>query len=271
MNNSKHLVICGDSFNIGIGCRNLMTEPYGQLLSAELDKPIINLAKGSSTNLSIYLQAKYAVDNLSTDLVIISHTSYDRVDWFPINYDFPNGLEIRLEDVNYHQYPPYGENSYRVDNKEIRLTHPLAANPHYKGTMMTENLVGIINYWETWRSKNKTIGYYDRINIEPTERIKLWYDYSKSLHEYRINRLQSAGLMTMAHQLLKKADIPHLILTDDIDFYSQFVESTNLCNINWNMLARKYPDDLPSEHTSPVGHRLAFNSILTKLKENNWV
>ena len=53
----KKIVICGDSFNIGIGCRDLANEPYGQLLSKELGIPIINLAKGSSTNLSIYLQS----------------------------------------------------------------------------------------------------------------------------------------------------------------------------------------------------------------------
>ena len=89
----NNIVICGDSFNIGIGCHDLATEPYAQLLGKELDKPVINLAKGSSTNFSIYLQAKYAVENLAdkTDLVIVSHTSYDRVDWFPLDYDFPRG------------------------------------------------------------------------------------------------------------------------------------------------------------------------------------
>jgi hypothetical protein len=32
----KNLVICGDSFSIGIGCHNLETEPYGSLLAKKL-------------------------------------------------------------------------------------------------------------------------------------------------------------------------------------------------------------------------------------------
>jgi hypothetical protein len=270
MLNNKNIVICGDSFNIGIGCRDLTTEPYGQLLSMALDKPIVNLAKGSSTNFSIYLQAKYAIKHIPTDLVIISHTTYDRFDWFPLEYSIPFNREITLEDVNYHQYPPYGENSYGIGGKKIIIKNPMAANPKYKGAMLTENFRGIIEYWETDRSKNIKLGYYDRINSEPTERLKLIYDYAISLHEEKINKIQSAGMITLAHQLLKKAGIPHLILTNEPIFYLDFIDAINICEIDWLDLSGKYPDDLPSGHTSPVGHKIVFEKITNKLKENKW-
>ena len=32
----KKLVVCGDSFAKGIGCRNLETEPYGSLVANSL-------------------------------------------------------------------------------------------------------------------------------------------------------------------------------------------------------------------------------------------
>lgn len=265
---NKNIVICGDSFNIGIGCRNLSTEPYGQLLSVALDKPIINLAKGSSTNFSIYLQAKYAVENLSTDLVIVSHTSYDRFDWFPLGANV--GQEITLSDVNYHQYPPYGNQSYVIDGKQIVINSPMKDDPSYSGTMLTENLRGIIEYWEKFRSKNVNSGYFDRINSEPTERIRLIYNYAMSLHEEKISKIQSAGVITLAHQLLKKANIPHLILTNEPIFYLDFIDYVNVCEVDWLRLSNNYPDDLPSSHTSHIGHQIVFEKILNKLKENKW-
>ena len=60
----KNLIICGDSFSVGIGCSDLRTQPYGSLLSDKLGLNLFNLAKGSSTNLSIFLQVKYAIENI---------------------------------------------------------------------------------------------------------------------------------------------------------------------------------------------------------------
>ena len=79
----KNLVICGCSFARGIGCVDLNKSPFGILLSEKLNLNHISLAKGSSSNFSIYLQAKYAVEKIKdVDLVIVSVTSYDRTEWF---------------------------------------------------------------------------------------------------------------------------------------------------------------------------------------------
>ena len=60
----KNLVICGCPFARGIGCVDLNKLPFGILLSEKLNLNHISLAKGSSSNFSIYLQAKYAVEKI---------------------------------------------------------------------------------------------------------------------------------------------------------------------------------------------------------------
>jgi hypothetical protein len=263
MNNK--LIICGDSFNIGIGCRDLTIEPYGVLLANVLDRKLVNLAKGSSTNLSIYLQVEYAVKKIANedDIVLVSHTSYDRVDWFPLDYEF--GHEITNVDVNYHQYPPYGPETYHQV-----LEHPMYDDPDYKGGMFTDNFMGVIDYWETFRKDNKYSGYYARFHNEPKERMKTLYDFATTIHDPRINRLHSIGVMTMAHQILKKNNIKHLMLTQEPNEYANFMDKENLVELSWGELSIEFPDDLPSWHTSSQGHVKAYSMVLDKLKENGW-
>lgn len=263
----KSIIVCGDSFSIGLGCRDLLNEPYGSLLSKELDMPLINLAKGSSTNLSIYLQAKYAVDILAdiAEIVIVASTTYDRVNWFPLDYP-SNRYEISNADVNYHEYPPYGKDSYLQ-----LLDNPMKDDPNYNGKMFTDNYHTIIDYWENWRSKNKDPGYYYRFTNEPKERTKTMYDFAASVHDNRIERLNSIGVLTMAHLLLKRAGIKHLILTREVEEYNKFMDVENLVDVDWGKLSIDYPDDLPTFHTNFEGHCVVFNTVLTKLNENNWV
>lgn len=261
------LVICGDSFNIGIGCNDLHTEPYGALLSTALNREQINLAKGSSTNLSIYLQVEYAVNSFadSGDIAIISHTSYDRIDWFPITDDSRG--PISNADVNYHQYPPYGEFTYH----QVLERHPMEGDDKYNGRMFTENFMGVIDYWETFRKNDKESGYYARFINEPKERMKTLYDFAVTIHDNRINRLHSIGVMTMAHQLLSKRKINHLILTHEPDEYSKFIDTDNLLYVSWGKLSQDYPDKIGSLHTGPDGHKKVFETIMTKLEQNKWV
>lgn len=261
------LIVCGDSFNIGIGCVDLNTEPYGTMLAHKLDRQLVNLAKGSSTNLSIYLQAEYAVDNIATedDIVIVSHTSYDRVDWFPWDDDSRN--QITNADVNYHQYPPYGECTYH----QILPQHPMATDSKYNGRMFTENFMGVIDFWETYRKDDKESGYYARFANEPKERMKTLYDFATTIHDSRINRLHSIGVMTMAHQLLKKRNIKHLILTYEPHEYVKFMAEENLVKLSWGELSVDYPDEIQTWHTSPLGHKVAFKTVLKKIKENGWL
>jgi hypothetical protein len=267
---TKKLIVCGDSFSIGLGCIDLKTEPYGSLLAHNLDRKLVNLAKGSSTNLSIYLQAQYAADNIASvdDIVLISSTSYERVDWFPWDDDSEPHTELYNYDVNYHQYPPYG----KITSDRIFLEkHPMEDDSRYNGRMFTENFMTVVHFWETFRKDDKESGYYARFANEPKERMKILYDFATTIHDNRINRLHSIGVLTMAHQMLKKKNIKHLILTYEIDQYAKFMEEENLVELSWGILSRDYPDKLNSLHTSPVGHEVAVKTDLAKIKQNGWL
>jgi len=271
MEQNKKLVVCGDSFSIGIGCHDLENEPFGSLVSKELNLPLFNIAKGSSTNFSIFLQMKYAAEKLAdtTELVLIGNTSYDRVEWFPMDTEFNNDLSNEM--VNYHQYPPYMEFSYCVHGKNITLPNPMENDPNYTGKMYTENYVGVIDYWEKFGQHKTTMDYYKRFDKEVPARMKTLYDFATTIHEPRINRIYSIGVLAMGHQLLKRAGLKHLIFTQEVEAYAKYIDRENLVEISWGQLSIDYPDDLPSWHTSAAGHRVAYEKVMTKLRENKWI
>lgn len=270
---NKKIIVCGDSFAAGIGCHDLTTEPVGSLLSTKLQMPLINLAKGSSTNFSIFLQTQYVVDKLADQagIVLVGNTSYDRVEWFPWDQEFKGPGELCNEMVNYHQYPPYMENSYNVHGKNITMPMPMAADPDYTGEMFTENYMGVIDYWETYGKRNLQSDYYKRFSTEPRSRMKTLYDFATTVHEPRINRIYSIAVLALGHQLLKRAGIPHLIFSHEPEAYAKYIDTENIVSVDWGQLSLKYPDDLPSWHTSAKGHQVAYKTVLKKIKQNGWI
>jgi hypothetical protein len=260
------LVICGDSFNIGIGVHDLKKEPYGSLLAEKLNKELINFAKGSSTNFSILLQVKYALENVKDiDLLCLSVTSYNRVDWFPYDTQLANP-DIKLTDVNYHQYPPFGKDTY-----QYLLENPLQNDPNYVGKMFTENYFGVVDYVDNiMNTRHKTGNYFAKFRKEPDEKMKVLRDFYAEIFDEKIQRQFDIGIINMAHMLLKKNNIKHCILTWDIEF-ANYIDKQYLVNVDWHKLAIDFPDDLNTLHTSKEGHIKVYNDVLNKLKKNNWI
>ena len=156
----KNLVVCGDSFSVGIGCHDLHNEPYGSLLAKKLGLNLINLAKGSSTNLSISLQVKHAVDNIpDIELLIVGNTCYHRTEWFPEHAR--EDREANNLNVNYHQYPPYGEGTY-----PYLLEHPMKDDSRYRGEMLTENWYGVIDYVENILDKHNNVNESKKLTLD---------------------------------------------------------------------------------------------------------
>ena len=261
----KNLVICGDSFNIGIGCHNLQTEPYGSLLSNKLNLNLINLAKGSSSNFSIFLQVKYAIQNLENiDLICIGVTTYNRTEWFPENH-IHNG-NLKNTDVNYHQYPPFGKDSYAYT-----LPNPMLLDTNYDGKLLTENFNSVIDYVDNCMDNpNWKSNYYTRFNTESKNRMKLLKQYYLEIFDDTIQRQYDIGMINLAYSLLKSNGINHLFLTYDTEF-NQYIPNKNLVDIDFMKLSKEYPDDMGTMHTSNIGHKIAYETIINKLQSNEWV
>lgn len=260
-----NLVICGDSFSIGIGCRDLQNEPYGSLLSKKLGKNLINLGRGSSSNFSIMLQVKYAIENYKDiDLLCIGITSYERTEWFnekSKSFHF----DVSLTDVNYHEYPPYGKNTYIT-----QLENPMINDPRYKGDMLVENYLGIVDYVTNIDKQNSTNNeYFRKFRNESNDKMKLLNDYFFEIFDFGIKRMYDISLISMCHMLLKNHNINHLILTHEPYVFNNIIPEENLVEVNWGQLSIDYPDDLPSQHTSYIGHQIVYNKILEKLNIND--
>ena len=269
---TNRIIVCGDSFNIGIGCRDLNTEPYGSLLAAKLNRPLINLAKGSSTNLSIWLQVKYAVEELhanSSDIVLVNETSSNRFNWFPEGKDVQR-REITNLDVNYHDYPPYGNGSYWPHQLD---SHPMQDHPAYNGVMITENVAGVIDYLDVFVAQgwNQRGSYYNRLVDESVARLKLIKDFYASVYSEQISQLQSHAFMTMASTLLSNAGVNYVMLLPWLDAYTGLVKDENILAFNWGNITLEYPDDVNTGHASAQGHVLALEMIVDKLQKNGWI
>ena len=251
----KNLVICGDSFSIGIGCEDLINEPYGSLLAKELKLNLINLAKGSSTNLSISLQVKYAIENIKDiELLIIGSTSYYRFEWFPENAKNKN--QLNNLNVNYHEYPPYGQGTY-----EHLIDNPMKNDNRYCGEMLTENWIGILDYNKMLDNNNgQPEHYFKKFKTETVERIRLLRNYFNEFFNSSIQRHYDIGTITMSHNLLKNNNIKHYILSDDLELKT-YVDKKNIIYNDWDELSKKYPDPMKSLHTSYEGHKIVFNII----------
>lgn len=269
----KKLVICGDSFAKGIGCRDLKNEPYGSIVANSLGLEIVNIAKGSSTNYSIFLQVLYAIEHISDiEMVLVTNTSYDRVEWFAHDAHNNGRRELSNFDINYHEYPPYMPTSY-VAQLEGE-PHIMQDSSQYTGKVFTENLRGVIDYFDNIVDKDieNPEGYYKRFYNEPKRRTRILYDYAQQIHDPCINRMHSLGAMAMCHIALKNANIKHLIGTENIDQskHHVLIDNSNHVELDWGELSVKYPDDLPSMHTSAKGHNIAAKIALRQIKKNGW-
>lgn len=258
------IVICGDSFAIGIGCRDLKKDPFGQLLGDKLKRDVVNFAKGSSTNYSITLQVEYVLENIDDiDLLIISQTCEHRVNFFKekeqLQRAVPFNKEITNLDVNYHEYPPYGEGTYQ----EI-LPHPYKDHPDYTGVLNTENFYGPLSYLEKYKEL-KDLAYFEKFSGEEYRKLELIKNYYNELWDGTIQHKYDVAILFYCHTLAKRKGVEHLLAGDWPEF-EELVDNKNYCKLSWGDLSLKYPDEVNTGHTSELGHIEAYEIVLSKLK-----
>lgn len=259
------LVICGDSFNVGIGLKNMERDRYGQLVANHFKIDCVTLARGSSSNYGVYLQGKYTTGmKPKPSLVILSVTSYDRVDWIE---EFSKPKEqLTLENLNYDGYPPHNFPPIGYDT-------PLdffVKDKNYKPIIYTDQAGTLYDYLY------ENVTYYPRFLKEPRKKLELIYQHY--LQVFCVNNDVSpikkdydVSLILNAYTQIKRADINCLVLTDDIQRFSSVIDTKDIINHNWFRLANKYPDTLNTAHADEYAHTITADQVIKRIKENNYL
>jgi len=258
------MVVCGDSYNAGIGCVNMHTQAYGVVTAQHFDWDLITLARGSASNYAVHLQAMYAAE-LLPHLVIIGQTSYDRLEWVMDTHSKPAHEQPTLHNLNYHLYPPH---HFPQPHHDKPMPFHLQDSADYKPYLLTEQVGGIDDYLTRFK-KNPGFPYYERLHTEPREKLELIRDYYVNCVDYAIKRDYDIGLLLQAYTFLKRKGINCLILTRDIGLFGKFIDQADLMHQDWWYLSNIYPDTIGSMHTSEIGHQDTADRLIAKIKENN--
>lgn len=264
----KQIVICGDSFSYGIGCENLHTEPYGVLVSKHFDWDLIRLARGSASNYAIFLQGMYAADlPEKPHLIILSQTSYDRIEWFsenkPEHFYSKSFLGHSLLNLNYHEYPPHFEAQPHHDSP---MDFYLKDNKDYNPLILSEQVGGIDDCLKT-RNRFSEFGFYKRMKTEPNEKLELIRDYCVTALDHSIKRNYDIGVLLQAYTYIKKKGINCIVLSRDVDIFSNYFDPKDIMYQDWFELAKIYPDTIGSLHTSGEGHADTAKRLIAKIEE----
>lgn len=265
---NKTLVICGDSFNYGIGCKNLYTEPYGALVANYLGWDLIRLARGSASNYVIYLQGDFASKlEPKPSLVILGTTSYDRIEWVETGKELPVGEDVKLEHVNYHLYPAH---HHTPPHHEAPMPFHLQNDPKYNPKILSEQIVGITDYLKFLKQGNKN-GYYQRLHPESIYKLELIENYYMGIFDYKIKRDYDIGSIMLSYLLLKKKGIPTIILGPDMKYKELVLEEGDYFNQDWGYCTTHWPDSVNSLHTSEEGHKYTADRLIDHLKRYNFI
>jgi hypothetical protein len=261
----KKIVVCGDSFAYGIGCVNLYTQPFGVLVAQHFDWDLVRLARGSASNYSIFLQGLFAADMAELPhLVILSKTSYDRIEWY--RDDLPDNKPTHAHSVlnlNYHQYPPHHQAQMHHDEP---MPFHLQDSPLYDPYILSEQVGGIDHCLEVRKQHGKT-KYYSRMDTEPTDKLQLIVDYHVKISDYSIKKNYDIGVLLQAYMYIKSKGIQCLVLTDDPTTYNKFFNAGDVIHQDWGALSLTYPDKVQSHHTSEEGHVDTANRVIQKIKD----
>jgi hypothetical protein len=265
MTDKKTIVVCGDSFNYGIGCVNQHTQPYGVLTAKHFDWDLVRLARGSASNYVIHLQGKYAARmNPKPHLVILGTTSYDRLEWLATGKEFKG--EPRLEDVNYHLYPPH---HHPQPLHDAPMPYHLAGDPNYQPKILSEQMVAIPDFLHHIKTSGYAIDYYKRLHSESIEKLNLINTYYFDIFDSLIKRDYDVGVISMAYRIIKNAGINCVICSQESQFKELVEDERDYFFPDWGRCTATWPDSVGSLHTGEGGHKDIANRLISHIETYN--
>ena len=266
MSNKPNLVVCGDSFNVGIGLVDMEKQRYGQLVANKLDYDLTVLARGSASNYAVFLQGNFS-SNMTPkpSCVILSVTSYDRIEW--LENEQENHITPDLTNLNYHQYPPH---YHAQPHHSGPLDFHLKNHPNYNPKLLTEQVGAIPDYISLLKKKNSA-EYYKRLHSQSVDKLEmLLKHYMTVWANNTIKHDYDRGLILSAYTRIKNNGINCLVLAGDHEF-SKLIPKNDLITHCWGELSKKYPDTIGSQHADYPAHVYTADIIIERMVANGYV
>jgi len=265
--NKEKIVVCGDSFNVGIGLVDMEKQRYGQLVADKLEYDLVVLARGSASNYAVFLQGVYASKMLSKPkCVILCVTSYDRIEW--LEDEFQKHITLDLSHLNYHQYPPH---HHAQPHHDRPLDFYLKDDASYNPKLLTEQVGAIPDYLQTLEKQKKMPSdYYQRLHSQSPEKLKMLLEHYLTV--WSNNNIKSdydRGLILSAYTRITNSDIHCLVLASD-DKFDDLIPKKDLIHHNWGELTLQYPDTIGSHHADYPAHEYTAQLIIERLLENGY-
>jgi len=271
----KTIVVCGDSFNYGIGCTDLYTKPYGPMVAKHFDWDCIRLARGSSSNYATHLQGAYAAGmNPKPHLVILGITSYDRIEWVSEGEEIPYHENPKAEYINYHLYPPH---LFPEPHHEQPMPFYMQGNQNYEPKILSEQVVALDEYIKLYKKATATknpdanvegipvnLKWYKRMHSEPIEKIELIYNYYMNVVNSKMKRDYDMGVILKTYTKIKKQGINCIILSQDTGYKDYVQNPTDFFFQPWGELTKKWPT--PCLHTGDGGHEDTALRLIDHIK-----
>ena len=249
------LVTCGDSFACGSGLEDedAFEKSYAGLTAKDIGVDQKVLARSGCCNYTIWLQIKWAVENLTKSnkpFVLITMTNAARTVWYKQNQ--PSNVSPTIEHLNYQDYPPYDTHT----NRTVRRPIPVDTD----NTMQSETLTNLDSFFDS--SIKAT---WPQMKHEPEARIKVLRDWVADFFNFEIKNDYDNGILAQGHLLLKKHNIPHLFMGWQPEF-GDLLPEENYVAVDWGYWSQNYPDDKGTGHCNYQGNYYVYREVINKVK-----
>ena len=253
----NEIIVCGDSYGTGVGLpeETCIENSFGGLVSKKLNSKLRVFARSGICNFGIYLQVKKVVeeykDAVEKPTVLISLTNHSRI--LVTSRDLTND-EVDLSNMDYLNSKPYSKYSKVRRTPDFYLNKPL---------IFSQTVMDVCAHLE-----NRLSGAsHESFSILPKYKLEALKIYLSDLYSDPIKEEYDSGLVAKMHLMLKKYNIPHIIMCSPLEkFY--YIDELNLLHVDWKKISDENPDVVGSSHCNEMGHEIVANSILNKMGYN---
>lgn len=250
------LVTCGDSFACGSGLPDeyAFEKSYAGLTAKDIGVEQKVLARPGCCNYTIWLQIKWAVENLTKvhkPFMLISMTNAARTAWYKPFQNKRSGVSPSIEHLNYENYPPY-------DKHTRGTTRPIPVKTD--NTLQSETLSNLDTFFDA-----KVKAMWPQFQHEPDARIKVLRDWVGDFFNFEIKQEYDNAILLQGHLLLKKHNIPHLFMGWQPNF-ANLLPDENYMAVDWGYWSQTYPDDKGTGHCNYQGNYYVYREVINKVK-----